>query len=71
MTGVFVFVHFLFCGVDGVRRDTDNRFAVNLESRRAVKFDSYVVPGDNLCHLRVLYMLALENRRKNHQSFQL
>ena len=46
--------------MNGIARNADDRLAVDLESRRAVKFDSYVVPRDNSCHFRMLDMLALE-----------
>lgn len=56
-----IFTIFLFCGVDGIACDADDRLSVNLESRRSVKFDSYVVSRNNLCHLRMLNMLTLED----------
>ena len=48
--------------MNGITRNADDRLAVNLESCRTVKFDSYVVPGNNLNHLRMFDMLALEDR---------
>ena len=61
----------VFGGSDGVFSHAEDRLAVYLERRGAVKAHCDLMPAQHLDIVPVVYVLALENGRENSQRFEL